>query len=63
MNVTFSEIDTQGSGYITFSEFRSAVKNHDANASNNAIFSLFKKYCNAANEKNKVKFEYRQLSI
>ena len=62
--VKFTDIDTNGSAYISFGEFRAAVKKHDENACDNAIFDLFKKYCDSANEANKVKPDRsRQTSV
>ena len=58
-NVKFTDIDTNGSAYITFGEFRTAVKNHDANACDNAIFALFQKFCNKDNQANKVKINHK----
>ena len=53
-DIKFSDIDTNGSAYITFGEFRAAILKADEKASDEAIFNLFKKYCDKANEPNKV---------
>ena len=53
-NVKFSDIDTNGSAYISFGEFKAAVLKADGKASDEALFALFKKYCDSANEANKV---------
>ena len=53
-NLKFSDIDTNASAYITFGELRAAIPKVDGNASDDAIFNLFTKYCNANNLPNKV---------